>query len=302
MSKWWTYQRERFPVFAHGILIAAFSFSAVAYSNLLRGENPPALSSILVAFVHSFLAFLQLRIADEFKDYLEDAEFRPYRPVPRGLVTLRELGWLGVLTAAIQLALALWLNVQLIPYLLLTWTYLAFMSREFFVRKWLKNKPVTYLISHMFIMPLIDLYATACDWSLHRTSAPSGLFWFIAVSFCNGIVIELGRKIRSPHEEEIGVKTYTVLWGRVPALAAWWLALGATLGCAYMAATRINFAKPVALVLCGLFFAAVVLGNRFIRNSHRSWAKHFETVSGLWTLFLYLLLGAIPLALKFLPR
>ena len=40
--------------------------------------------------------FLQLRIADEFKDFAEDSRFRPYRPVPRGLVTLTELGWVGV--------------------------------------------------------------------------------------------------------------------------------------------------------------------------------------------------------------
>src|SRR5262245_11209983 len=37
--RWWTYQRERFPIFAHGALITAFSFSAVSYSALLRGAT-----------------------------------------------------------------------------------------------------------------------------------------------------------------------------------------------------------------------------------------------------------------------
>ena len=41
-----------------------------------------------MAVVTSFLSFLQLRIADEFKDFDEDSRYRPYRPVPRGLVTL----------------------------------------------------------------------------------------------------------------------------------------------------------------------------------------------------------------------
>lgn len=36
-SRWWIYQRERFPIFAHGMLIAAFSFCMVAYSALARG-------------------------------------------------------------------------------------------------------------------------------------------------------------------------------------------------------------------------------------------------------------------------
>src|SRR5271156_3057216 len=88
-AKWWTYQKERFPVFAHGILIAAFSFSAVSFSALLRGSHSlPDGASILVAFLNSFFAFLHLRIADELKDIEEDTRYRPYRPVPRGLVTL----------------------------------------------------------------------------------------------------------------------------------------------------------------------------------------------------------------------
>ena len=99
-NRWWTYQRERFPILAHGILIASFSFSAVCFSSLLRGQTElPRLSSIFVAFVTAFLFFLQLRIADEFKDFEEDARYRPYRAVPRGLVTLRELGGLGAMCA-----------------------------------------------------------------------------------------------------------------------------------------------------------------------------------------------------------
>jgi len=37
VKRWWAYQRERFPVVAHGVLIAAFSISAVAYTGILRG-------------------------------------------------------------------------------------------------------------------------------------------------------------------------------------------------------------------------------------------------------------------------
>ena len=77
-ERWWIYQRERFPLLAHGSLVAVFSFSAVAYSSLLRGEtSSPALVTWLVAFVTSLAFFLQLRIADEFKDFEEDSRYRP---------------------------------------------------------------------------------------------------------------------------------------------------------------------------------------------------------------------------------
>ncbi len=96
----------------------------------------------VVAFVTAFIFFLQLRIADEFKDYEDDLRYRPYRPVPRGLVTLRELGWIGVAGgAAIQLGLALWLHPPLVAAAVLAWAYLALMSREFFAAAWLRRRP-----------------------------------------------------------------------------------------------------------------------------------------------------------------
>ena len=55
---------------------------------------------------------------------------------------------------------------------------------------------MTYLLSHMLIMPLIDFYATACDWVPAAGHPPRHLFAFVIVSFCNDVVIEIGRKIR----------------------------------------------------------------------------------------------------------
>src|SRR6476469_5679018 len=134
LARWWVYQRERFPLVAHAPLIAAFSSAAVCLSALLRGESRPRAASPVVAFVTALCFFFQLRVADEFKDAEDDARHRPYRPVPRGLVTLRELGSLGVAAALVQLGAALWFDVRLVPLLLAVWAYMALMSKEFFVR------------------------------------------------------------------------------------------------------------------------------------------------------------------------
>lgn len=306
MNRWWIYQKERFPLLAHGPLVVAFSASAVSFSALLRGpDGRPSPAAWLVAFATSLTSFLQLRIADEFKDAEEDARYRPYRPVPRGLVSLHELAWIGAVAAVGQLAVCLWLGArgcglrwQLPALLLVTWTYFALMSHEFFVRDWLKARPVVYLFSHMFIMPLIDWYATGCDWVPAGGSMPAGLFWFLAASFCNGLVIELGRKIRAPEQEETGVQTYTVLWGRGGATAAWLAALGATLVCALFAARRIDFLPVVGVVLGLLLAGGAGLGLAFIRTAQGKLAKGIEVYSGIWTLALYLVLGVVPLALR----
>ena len=154
-SRWWIYQRERFPLCAHGPLVLAFSSSAVCFSALLRQEAEfPSWTKLAVAFVTCLLFFLELRLADEFKDFEEDSRYRPYRPVPRGLVKLRELGgvWFGA--GAVQFVLALWLEPWLVLLLFAGWLYLALMSVEFFARTWLKARPITYLWTHMLIMPV----------------------------------------------------------------------------------------------------------------------------------------------------
>jgi len=304
-SRWWIYQRERFPIVAHGLLIAAFSASAVSFSALLRGAaSPPALASYLTAFITSFLLFLQLRIADEHKDFEEDCAYRPYRPVPRGLVTRRELAAIGVAGAIVQLALAWSLAPPLVWLLLVTWGYLALMTREFFVRDWIIGRPVTYLWTHMLIVPLADLYATACDWLRTGTAAPSGLFWFIVVSFGNGVALEIGRKIRAPGDEEDGVRTYSRLWGRSTATIVWLAALAVTAGCAVLAAGRIGFVGPVSVVLAVLLIAAASLARRFLAQPVTPRTKSIEHFTGLWTISLYLMLGIVPLVSKLLaaPR
>jgi 4-hydroxybenzoate polyprenyltransferase len=298
-SKWWTYQRERFPLAAHAPLIAAFSFSAVSYSALLRGERSfPAPRAALVAFATALIFFLQLRIADEFKDFEEDSRWRPYRPVPRGLVTLKELGAVGVAGAAIQLALALWLKPPLAVLLLAVWGWLALMSKEFFAREWLKARPVTYMWSHMVIIPLIDFYATACDWMAAGTPRPRGLLWFLLVSFFNGMVVEIGRKVRAPGDEEEGVETYSALWGQRKAVTAWLAVMVVTAVCALLAAIEIDFAWPVAMLLTVLVGAGVVICMRFLKRPETKRAKLIEAMAGVWTLLMYLSLGAIPMFVK----
>ena len=104
--RWWVYQRERFPLLMHGIAIGVFSLAAVESGwRVSDRAGSPGLIELCLSFVVSFVFFALLRIADEFKDFADDARYRPYRAVPRGLVRLSELGWLGIGLVAAQAAL-----------------------------------------------------------------------------------------------------------------------------------------------------------------------------------------------------
>jgi 4-hydroxybenzoate polyprenyltransferase len=187
--------------------------------------------------------------------------------------------------------------VALLPFLLVTWAYLGLMCREFFVRDWLKAHPATYMWSHMLILPLIDLYGTACDWRVANVAPPLGLAILLFVSFCNGFILEVGRKIRAPEDEEYGVETYSALWGRQRAVLVWLVALVVTAAGAALATFQIKTPWEIAAYVAVVTLAFVV-GLRFLRRPVPGSGKPVELLSGLWTLLLYLSLGAIPLALR----
>jgi 4-hydroxybenzoate polyprenyltransferase len=229
MSRFWRlyqYQLERFPLATTALLVGALTFASLNYSQSARrqlGEMVVDTNWLLAvaAFFCVLGFFFQLRVADEFKDYPEDVAHRPYRPAPRGLVTLSELAAAAVIVAAAQALITWLLTLALLGPLLLVWAYMGLMRVEFFAPAWLKAHPTVYLLSHMVILPLIVFFITAHDWLVARSAPPPGLVWPLGLSFANGLVFELGRKIRSPHEEEPGVETYSALWGAQRASAIW---------------------------------------------------------------------------------
>ena len=288
-NRWWIYQRERFPFFHYGLLVIAVCLAAIIFSWLGRGNHGiPPVRNMFVAIVSAFLFFLQLRIFDEFKDYVDDLKYRPYRPVPRGLVLFSELKIIAAASAGVQLGLALWLNARLILVLVLVWGYMLLMAAEFFAGNWLKKQPVVYLISHMLIMPLIYLYITACDWWVAGDSMPTGIPELLGMGFINGFVMEIGRKIRPPEDEETGVETYSRLWGPVRASLVWIATLLLTALFAGIAVNHIHFSHTFAWLLGTLFLAGILTSGYFCIDQAKGSGKRIEKMSGIWILLLHL--------------
>lgn len=292
------YQKERFPVFSYGLMVFTFTFSAMSYSKILRGELDFSFVTLLIGALTSFGYFFLLRIFDEFKDAEDDAKYRPYRAVPRGLVSFKELKWLAIIIIVFQFIL----NAIFIPKMLWIWglviIYMLIMAKEFFVRNWLRKHPIAYLISHMMIMPVIDFYTTGLDWNNAETKLPQGLIIFLIVTFLNGIVIEIGRKIRASDAEEIGVETYSYLWGEKRATIIWLCVLFTTFIFANIACFYAGFGKMTFLFLVIFLFICGCPAIEFLKNKKQKTAAKLETMAGIWTLGMYLSLGGIPMILN----
>lgn len=296
-NRWWIYQRERFPIFAHGPMVIAFCVSVLLFSALQQDDVIlPGAGQAIGAIVSALLLFFQMRVADEFKDFDIDLRYRPHRPVPSGLVSLHELAVLAFVGAAIQFLIAVTLDVGLVPILVAVWSYLWLMTREFYVPEWLKRHPVAYLLSHMLIMPLIAFYVSAFDWLCSCKDIPAGIGWLLAVSFFAGLVLEIGRKIKAPTNERVGVETYSGLWGAGRSAIVWVGCVGAAtlafvtaIGYLDASADSIGFAV-IAVILPAL---ALYTAMPFIRRAHDISDRAIEPVSGVVTLVLYLGLGPL---------
>lgn len=315
MQRLWIYQGERFPLQRHGPLIAMFCGASALYGARLKGMVPSVLE-LAGAIVCAGAFFLLMRIADEFKDRHDDQRWRPYRPVPRGLVRLAELNRVAWATALVQGLLVLWLAPAAWWLLALTWGWFALMGVEFFVPRWLRARPLLYTLSHMVIVPLIALLAIGFVLLPAGDPLPGPpLLPLLALCYCNGLVIEFARKIRRPSHEEPGVDTWSAHWGLRPALLRWLGVVLVSIPLAMAAARAIGALPWVVVLLLPLMVWILMVfrpewraaaredlpvgargeGRSGARPALRSGSPEpLELPTALWTLATYLALGWLP--------
>jgi len=247
------YLNERFPLGKNSLFVLIFTLSGYIYAGLLYNSKiiksilskevnrvpllwnkeinkvPIIWYKLLPLFIIIFMFFFQLRITDEFKDYEEDLKYRPYRPVQRGIISLKALGKIGIATVIVQIILAHVINPKLIYFMLLVWIYMFLMTKEFFIKNWLTERILIYALSHVVIMIFITLVIVKGTGYIlqdhfletlylllekYEKNIFIGLIPLFALNYLNGIVLEIGRKTRKANEEEYGVQTYSKLWGR----------------------------------------------------------------------------------------
>ncbi len=295
------YQKERFPFLGHGPLILMFTFSAISYSRICRGvEGFIKTEDLLIGFLTTFCLFFLVRILDEFKDADTDRKYRQELPVPRGLISFSELKILGFVVLAVQVLAILLVHPSMFMIYLIVMIYLALMTVEFFAHDWLNDHMWAYAGSHMLIIPLVDIYASGLDWFLDGDSPHLGLLFFFAVSYFNGIVLEVGRKLKAPELEKEGVVTYSGLLGHRKGVRLWMLMLCIT---AIIAAGACYYASLSWLsypVLGFILLVCLLLGIQYHRNPTKALSKRLELMSAVWTLLMYGSLGGIPGIINFL--
>ena len=224
---------ERFPPVPQLILMAVLFVAATLMSAVLLPESITGeLGDIdplkaIAGFVGSLLFIVRLRVYDDVKDADADRIENPTRPIPRGLVSIRELDVTGVVILLVEGALI----ASVGPLTFITWAIAAawsiLMRVEFFVSEWLDRHVATFAISHMVVLGLI--YGALLSMGIEGRGGESTLgelygegvvIGVILAATSIGIGFEWGRKFEryfATHGERAW--TLWMLWPSVGALA-----------------------------------------------------------------------------------
>jgi 4-hydroxybenzoate polyprenyltransferase len=293
------YQRERFPLAAFVPLAAASAIAATCHGQLLRGVVTwPGASDVLAATLSALAFFLQMRVADEFKDRDDDARWRAYRPVPRGLVGLHELAGVALAAAVIQLLIALGAGASASAALIAAWAYLGLSAVEFGIGVWLKARPAIYLASHLPIAGLIMVQLAGFVGHGAALSELSALAPLFATACAGAFVLEIGRKLRLPADEEAGVVTYTAAWGLRPAVAAWTFAMALLAASAMAAAQQVGALALPAAAMLAVLSVGVAFAHRAFAAPGAARLARLDAFGRGATLLAYLGVGPLALACR----
>ena len=312
------YLNERFPLGKNSFFVLIFTLSGYIYTSLLYNSKIMYLFTngikigifqykIIALFIIIFMFFFQLRITDEFKDYEEDLKYRAYRPVQRGIISLKTLGKTGIVTVIIQIMLAHVIDPEIIYFMIFVWIYMFLMAKEFFIKKWLTKRILIYALSHVVIMVFITLVIVEATQYIvpknifdvfilqrYRHNIDFALIPLFALNYLNGIVLEIGRKTRRADEEEHGVQTYSKLWGKKKAAVILSLLFAVEyflviLGLSYTYEKYFLFSGLVLLII---LIISIYFMIKFLKKDLSG--KIVESVSGLWIVFSSMGMGLLP--------
>ena len=205
-KKLYIYQKERFPILIYGIYIFCIAFAVFCFCNY-SGNLEINYYKLIPMFFVAFLQFFIIRIMDEFKDYEEDCKYRPYRPVPRGVISLNELKTLFIISMIVQTIITLFLNFSGFIWLWILWIFFFIMSKGFFIKKFIDKHLLLEVFLDEIIIIFLGIYLASFIY------IGKNIWIILSILYIVSWVVEIARKIRAKESEEEGVKTYTQVYG-----------------------------------------------------------------------------------------
>ncbi|KAG0309105.1 hypothetical protein BGZ98_005217 [Dissophora globulifera] len=212
-KNWIKFFAERVALFIY--LLTAAGYVLTANYALSNGSKLLPLRPFFWTLVVETFFLITLRVMDDLKDVDTDILAHPERPLPRGLVTVREASIvvhsLVIFLILNGIALAIVENLACGLLCIATTLYYYAMFKEFGCGHWLSARPILYVITHQLVVILMVLFPIA---AFHGSSSlTSILCWHAALlQFCGSFTFEVCRKLDPTAHIALG--TYLIAYGK----------------------------------------------------------------------------------------
>jgi len=266
--RYWIYQWERLP-----LIPLLMMSSSVGAAILLANENF-SWQKLVIASVITAAYLLQIRFADEPKDYEHDNKYYPTRPVQRGAITLSELLVLRNISIATFFIAAIATKSPYIISLAILQQFYSYLTREeFYIRNWLRDHFLIYMFSHYFQLIILGWLTMSI---LEVPSQDKPLYLGFAILLM--AVVELARKIQEKSTDKAR-DTYSSVLGRNKAITILLLlVLSLTLYSGWIL-TIINAAALTYIFLITGLVTMIMSSYRYSRNPDKTNTKILQANS-----------------------
>jgi len=211
VSRFYTYQKERFPV-----AVLFFTTLSVVLSSFIvvlegKGNITGYIPEIVLAFLVCLLFTFHIRVLDEHKDFTHDNNYHKYRPIQRGLISLKELDNANLIGITIQIILVALYSLINLVYWAIAFSYSLLGKFDFFIKN-LRQHFIFYNLMNLMQMFFLQIFLYSLISHPILWHKPI-LYVHFVYFLLNVLTLEVARKMKTKKDESRGKDTYTSRYG-----------------------------------------------------------------------------------------
>ena len=287
--RFYQYQKERFPF----VLLIFTTLSVVLSSAaIVVGPNESFsqfLWPIIIGTITCLFFMFNIRVFDDYKDKSFDTKFHANRPVQRGLISLKELSSINIISMLLQFVVNLFVSITALLWWLLALCYSLIARYEFFCKDFIKKRFILYNLMNLMQMFFLQIYLYALIEPQFSFKDPLIFVHFIFV-LSNAVILEIARKLKPKRDESKGLDTYSGRYGVKKSALIYAGSYIVTYGLFLYIMVNVAYSSLIAL-LSVLFFILIIYSTMYyVRKQTKLSTKILEGVAILFYLAMHLLI------------
>jgi 4-hydroxybenzoate polyprenyltransferase len=290
-QRWWQFTIERFEPASHITMIVVF---LIAHVLVARALMPLSLKFMdyIILFIGVTAFYFKLRLYDEVKDYELDVVINKTRPLPRGLLALKDMFRGMAVCILIELVCFVTNGPQGLFSMIIAIIYSLIMYKEFFIPEKIRPLLTTYALVHTIVTTLLSfaIFSFITKHNFYQVVTNINFLSFALANWLLFNIFEFGRKTFATSEERPNVDTYSSLFGRTGAV----ILVASQAIIAFALSLNLINANHTVLIWGNAILLVIlaILSTSYIIKDKATVAKFYRNFSSVYIIVYFLILIA----------